>query len=66
MNRGAAERAVGVGPEPRVDAGDVERVATLGQRATAVAVLELRQADGAVQRRRGCRGVDEDGDGLED
>jgi hypothetical protein len=45
---GAAERAVDVGAEPGVDAGDVERVAALGEEAEELAVAELAEADGAV------------------
>uniref|UniRef100_A0A0D3F962 Uncharacterized protein n=1 Tax=Oryza barthii TaxID=65489 RepID=A0A0D3F962_9ORYZ len=45
----AAERAVGVGLEPGVDARDVEGVAALGQQPEALAVAELAEADGAVR-----------------
>lgn len=45
---GAAERAVGVGLEPGVDAVDVEGMAALGEEAQALVLLELVEADGAV------------------
>jgi hypothetical protein len=47
-NIGAAHGARGPGPQPRVDAVDVEDVAAGGQRAHLLAVRELRQAHGAV------------------
>jgi hypothetical protein len=39
-----------VGAQPPVDAGGVEGVAALGQHARGLALLELRQADGALVR----------------
>lgn len=45
----AAERAAGVRLEPRVDAGQVEGVAALGEQAEALAVPELAEAHGAVR-----------------
>lgn len=44
----AAERAVGVGLEPGVDAVDVEGMAALGEEAQGLVLLELVEADGAV------------------
>jgi hypothetical protein len=46
----AAERAGGVGQQPRVDALEVERVAALGQQPEPVVGRELAQAHGAVER----------------
>jgi hypothetical protein len=43
-----ARRARGVRAQPRVDAGGVEPVAALRQHAHGLAVLELREADGAL------------------
>ncbi|BAH93346.1 Os06g0167150 [Oryza sativa Japonica Group] len=48
--RGAAERARGVGEQPRVDAVDVERVAAHRQQPEPVVAGELAQADRAVER----------------
>ncbi|KQK03291.2 hypothetical protein BRADI_2g06885v3 [Brachypodium distachyon] len=45
---GPAERARGRGPQPRVDAVDVEDVPAVGQLPHLVPVRELRQAHGAV------------------
>ncbi|KAG6536984.1 hypothetical protein ZIOFF_002062 [Zingiber officinale] len=53
-----AQRASGVGQKPGVDALDVERVATLGEKPELVVCLELAKADGAVER------VLDAGDGL--
>jgi hypothetical protein len=63
---GSAERAVDVRAEPGVDAGDVERVAALGQQAHELAVLELAEADGAVRRAEEPRpgAVPRRGDGV--
>jgi hypothetical protein len=63
---GSAERAVDVRAEPGVDAGDVERVAALGQQAHELAVLELAEADGAVRRAEERRpgAVPRRGDGV--
>ncbi|PUZ76144.1 hypothetical protein GQ55_1G266300 [Panicum hallii var. hallii] len=46
----AAERAGSVGREPRVDALSVEAVAAAGQEPRRLAVLELREAHGALHR----------------
>jgi hypothetical protein len=62
---GAAERAGGVGAEPRVDAARVEAVPAARQQAALVAVRELRDADRALGRRPADAdaggGVHEDG-----
>jgi hypothetical protein len=49
----AAGGAGGVPAQPLVDAGGVEAVPAGGQHAHGLALLELRQADGALLRRRG-------------
>jgi len=49
---GPAHRTRGPGPQPRVDAVDVEDVAAVRQRAHLLAVRELRQAHRAVRRSR--------------
>lgn len=46
---GPAERAVGVGPEPHVDAGHVEGVAAFGQEPESVVLAELAEANRAVR-----------------
>lgn len=43
----AADGATGAGREPRINAGDVERVHTLRQRPQLFTVFELSQAHGA-------------------
>nr|GMC48256.1 hypothetical protein TorRG33x02_323630 [Ipomoea batatas] len=48
-NGGAAERAVGVGPQPRIDTRDVERVAAFGQQPEILAVTELVKTNGAIR-----------------
>ena len=48
-NRGAAQRTVLVREKPRVDAADVEGVATLRQQPNPFALFEFAQADGAVR-----------------
>ncbi|BAS89372.1 Os04g0443951, partial [Oryza sativa Japonica Group] len=48
----AAERAGGVGAQPQVDALGVEAVAAPGQEPRRLAVLHLREAHRALQRRR--------------
>lgn len=50
MDGGAAERASGVGMEPHVDAVGVEPVIAFGKEPTRLVLLELRQADGALNR----------------
>ena len=45
---GPAHGAIGVGGEPRVDAGDVEGVAALGEQSERLIFLKLAEADGAV------------------
>lgn len=60
--------------EPHVNTLDVEAVLTFRKQSALLAVLELGQADGALQNRlltklrcfSRFRGVDEDGEGVED
>lgn len=63
----SAEGTRGVGLEPHVYALDVEAVATLREESGLLALLELGQADGALERLTAALvGVGEDGEGLED
>lgn len=63
----AAGRAGGVGSEPRVDAGHVERVSAVGQHSDFVPVGEVGQTDGAVgESGGGIGGEGELGEGAED
>ncbi|GER52161.1 aspartate aminotransferase B [Striga asiatica] len=64
LDRRAAERAGGVRVEPHVYAVNVEGVAALGQEPDDLPLLELRQANGALRRRR-SRSVERNREGVQ-